>query len=70
MLWFVLPQVPILYNLTEHQLWQLAGVLQSETVAKDQVVFRQGEPGDKFYIIQEGIFTIQGTNDKHDRIPL
>ena len=50
-------QVPLLYNLSERQFWQLACAMESVKFSKGQVVFHKGDPGDAFYIIQEGTFT-------------
>ena len=50
-------QVPILYPLSDRQLWQLARVLVPQNFAKGEPVFRQGDAADKFYICQRGAFT-------------
>ena len=52
-----LKKVPILFSLTEAQLWQLSGAMQTEALPKGAMVFKKGDPGDSFYIIKEGIFT-------------
>ena len=49
-------QVPILSNLTEPQLLQLARCMSHRDFAGGQVVFRQGDPGDTFYVVEEGTF--------------
>lgn len=49
-------QVPILSNLTEQQLFQLAGCMSNCEFGAGQVVFRKGERGDTFYVVQEGNF--------------
>ena len=49
--------MPILYSLSEAQLWQLARTMQTESMAKGTVVFRKGAKGDSFYIIKEGLFS-------------
>ncbi|GAX72756.1 hypothetical protein CEUSTIGMA_g212.t1 [Chlamydomonas eustigma] len=59
-----LQKVPLLFSLTESQLWQLAKVMQTEMLAKGQVVFKKGSPGDSFYIIKEGIFTCCDENGR------
>ena len=46
-----------MYNLSENQLWQLAGAMKTESVGKGKVVFNKGDVGDSFYIIKEGIFS-------------
>lgn len=52
-----LQRVPILFNLTDSQLLDIAAHLDSKTVAPDEVVIKQGEVGDSFYIIEEGTFS-------------
>ena len=49
-------QVPILSNLSEQQLFQLAGCMSNREFAAGQDVFRKGEEGDTFYIVEEGFF--------------
>lgn len=50
-------QIPLLYNLSERDLWRLARTMVTEKFSKGHVVFHKGDPGDAFYIIQEGAFT-------------
>lgn len=50
-------QVPILFPLSDRQLWQLARALNVEKFAKGETVFRQGEAAAKFYICQKGAFS-------------
>lgn len=50
-------QVPILFALSDRQLWSLARVLVRQSFAKGEVVFRQGDAADKFYICQRGAFS-------------
>lgn len=49
--------MPILFPLSDRQLWQLARALVPEKFAKGQTVFRQGDSADKFYICQKGAFS-------------
>ncbi|KAI7838861.1 hypothetical protein COHA_007362 [Chlorella ohadii] len=51
-----LRKVPILSNLSEQQLFQLAGCMSNREFAAGQDVFRKGEEGDTFYIVEEGFF--------------
>ncbi len=51
------PQVPILFPLSDRQLWQLARMLQPKSFAKGQMVFHQGDEADNFYICQKGAFS-------------
>lgn len=50
-------QVPILFPLSDRQLWQLARLLVPKTFAKGQMVFHQGDEADNFYICQRGAFS-------------
>ena len=40
-----LRRVPVLFALTEGQLFDLARCMKNHAIAADQVVFRQGDPG-------------------------
>lgn len=51
-------QVPLLYNLNERQLWQMATALGEASFTEGQVVFRKGDPADTFYVVHVGAFTI------------
>ncbi|KAK9817313.1 hypothetical protein WJX72_012521 [[Myrmecia] bisecta] len=54
----VLRKVPILFNLTEAQLFEVARCMKAETMRAGEMAFRKGDPGDVFYVIEEGTFTI------------
>ena len=49
--------MPILYSLSENQLWQLSSAMRTESLEKGKVVFKKGDAGDSFYIIKDGIFS-------------
>ncbi|TYZ57646.1 hypothetical protein PybrP1_003398 [[Pythium] brassicae (nom. inval.)] len=49
-----LRQVEILGSLSERQLALLAGVLQAVTFEDNEMIIRQGDVGDTFYIVEEG----------------
>lgn len=53
----MLLQVPILFPLSDRQLWQLARALIPEKFAKGETVFGQGDSADKFYICSKGAFS-------------
>ena len=40
--------------LTDQELARLASVLESEVVGEGEIIIRQGEPGNHFYIVEEG----------------
>lgn len=50
-----LRQVEILGSLSERQLALLAGVLQAVTFGDQEMIIRQGDVGDTFYIVEEGV---------------
>jgi CRP-like cAMP-binding protein len=50
-------QVPILFNLSDSQLLELAQQLKQKTVEPGEVVIKEGDEGDSFYIIEEGTFS-------------
>ena len=49
-----LTRVGLLAGLPGERLTQLAGRLQREEIAPGATVVRQGEPGDRFYVIDSG----------------
>ncbi|CAL8467781.1 g7319 [Coccomyxa elongata] len=53
-----LRKVPVLFALSEQQLFELAHCMKNHAISAGQMVFRQGDPGDVFYVIEEGTFTI------------
>ena len=50
-----LTQVPILETLNEMEVMTLADSLAEETYEDGQTICKQGEPGDTFYIVKDGI---------------
>jgi cAMP-dependent protein kinase regulator len=49
-----LQQVPILAQLTEYEILTIADALQEESFKDGDVICKQGDSGDTFYIIKEG----------------
>jgi putative peptide zinc metalloprotease protein len=47
-------EMPIFDELESFELSLLAGRLEAETFAAGEIVFREGEAGDKFYIVESG----------------
>jgi CRP-like cAMP-binding protein len=45
-------------GLDDGELATVAGLLQEEKYSKDQEIFHEGDPGDKFYIVSEGMVSI------------
>lgn len=50
--------MPVFFSLNEKQLWKLAESLESQHFSKGELVLKKGDPGDTFYIIEEGTFSI------------
>lgn len=48
-----LQRVDILKQLDEYEILTVADCLQEESFANGDIIFRQGEPGDSFYIVKE-----------------
>jgi CRP-like cAMP-binding protein len=59
----ILMSIPLFSYLSPDQISFLIDRCSAETFKKDEVVFRQGDAGDKFYIIQEGLVTITRVED-------
>jgi len=49
-----LKNVALISSIGDYERSQIADALKSETFTKGQVIVKQDEPGDKFYIIEEG----------------
>ncbi len=50
--------VPVWSSLPEAALIEIAGALRARAVAAGNVVVRQGDPGDRFYVIDSGAFEV------------
>merc|ERR1712232_950178 len=50
----VLAKVPLLASTDLYERTQLADALRSESFSNGEVVVRQGEAGQKFYIVEDG----------------
>lgn len=51
-------QVPLFSSVPPEQINEIAALFKRETYRKDDVVCRQGEPGDSMYIIRSGIVSV------------
>lgn len=49
-----LKKIPILSTVDSYELSQICDAIKSEKVAKGDFIIKQGEQGDKFYILDEG----------------
>ena len=58
-----LRKVPILSNLTEKQLFELARRVGSVEFEAGDVLFNKGDPGDSFYVVEDGLFAVTDEND-------
>ncbi|GMF17016.1 unnamed protein product [Phytophthora fragariaefolia] len=73
-----LRQVEILASLSERQLALLAGVLKASTFSDNEMIIKQGDVGDTFYIVEEGNVSCQmegprgfkNSDGYHDRTEL
>jgi ATP-binding cassette subfamily B protein len=53
-----LSRVGLLSGLPGEKLTELAGRLQREEVAAGETVVREGEPGERFYVVLSGLFSV------------
>ena len=53
-----LTRVELLSGLPGERLAELAGRLQREEVLPGSTIVRQGEPGDRFYVVLSGMLTV------------
>ncbi len=60
----VLKSTDVFSSLGESQLLQLAGAMRQVTIPAGGVVFRAGEPGDAFYIVEKGSCNIVDSSGK------
>lgn len=58
-----LKQVPSLNRKDDHTLRQVANLLQKEFFNTNEVIVRQGDRGDKFYVIRAGTVTVTKDNE-------
>lgn len=60
----VLKRVPLLVNLDDEELDRVAHSLKTERFSAGEMVIRQGEPGEKFYIIERGRVSVWKTGEE------
>jgi hypothetical protein len=53
-----LRRVPVLFALSDRQLWAAARLLKPVDFARGAAVFRAGDAADAFYVVRSGSFTI------------
>jgi len=59
-----LKSVTILANIGDYERSQICDALKGETFAKGAVIVKQDEPGDKFYIVEEGSLYAEKNSEK------
>ena len=50
----LLAKIPLFSVLPENELDNLQSMLKTTTLEPDEILFREGEPGEHFYIITDG----------------
>jgi putative ABC transport system ATP-binding protein len=61
----MLARCDIFHHLTPRSLTEMADQLAAETVPKNTRIIREGEPGDRFYLIRKGTVSVRrGAEDK------
>ena len=58
--------IPFLAGITEDMLSSLAISVSINEIPRDQVIFRQGDMGDKFYIVVHGSVKVETVTSKHE----
>ncbi|GIL13957.1 MAG: hypothetical protein BroJett038_26770 [Chloroflexota bacterium] len=60
----ILKHVELFHGLDAHQLERLANISRKEVYNADQVIFDQGTPGEKMYIIAQGEVEVRVKDEK------
>jgi len=63
----VMRPVEILKPLSEDELWNLASRVTTQHYGKGEVLVKQGEPGDSFFIMKDGEVEVSIANQKGER---
>ena len=50
----LLGRVPLFRGLPETELWSMAALARPRMLGRDEMLFREGDPGDRFYIVYSG----------------
>ena len=51
-------KVPLFSSVPPEQIDQIAALFKRETYQKDDIICRQGDPGDSMYVIRSGIVSV------------
>merc|ERR1712083_471397 len=58
-----LKSVALISSIDNYERSQIADALKSESFKKGEIIVKQDEPGDKFYILEEGVlYALKGEN--------
>jgi CRP-like cAMP-binding protein len=60
----LLKRVPLFVSCSAEELDVVSAALRRERFARNEVILRQGDPGDEFYIIEHGRVTVWQTDDE------
>ena len=65
-----LPSIPMLSRLDEDTLLQVLTAVKVLQAGRDEVVIRQGDPGDSLFLVADGRLRVYKDTDQGERIPL
>ena len=68
----LLDKVPLFNGLPRDDLETIAGLVRGRSARENELLFREGDPGDKFYIVYEGAVEIlkERPRGEHDRLAI
>ncbi len=66
----MLPRIPLFSDLSPTAFGALTRALDLEKVSPGDVVLRQGEPGDSFYVIASGLFRVERSGETAEPVVL
>ncbi|HUH13142.1 MAG TPA: cyclic nucleotide-binding domain-containing protein, partial [Longimicrobiales bacterium] len=68
----LLEKVPLFQGLQREDLERIAGLVRGRSVRENELLFREGDPGDKFYIVFKGAIEIlkERPRGEHDRLAI
>lgn len=68
----LLERVPLFQGLSRSDLEGIAGLVRGRTARENELLFREGDPGDKFYIVFEGAVEVlkERPRGEHDRLAI
>lgn len=68
----LLGRVPLFRGLPDTELWSIAALARPRYLGKDEMLFREGDPGDRFYIVYSGAVEVlkERPLGDHERLAL